>query len=155
MQVTQPSVFKSPIDGVTKGRAPVYLCQLIGFSVRKVAEICNISWGSVCKIAKEKVLKRSIHKTIFKRGPARSKLSERQQRLLIRAIRVLRIREGNFTCKTQGAEKPNLAFSNIKIFNLYCGTCLRRRVFFTCLSLFDCGSFVYATVKPSGYRVVV
>ena len=63
-----------------------------------MAEICNISRGSVCRIAKEKLLRRSIPKTIFKRGP-KFKLSERQQRLLIRAIKVLRNREGNFTCK--------------------------------------------------------
>ena len=53
--------------------------------------------GSVCKIAKEKLLKRSIPKTIFKRGPARFKLSERQQGLLI--IKVLSNRDGNSTCK--------------------------------------------------------
>ena len=90
-------VFKSPIDGVTRARV-FHLCQLKGFSVRKVAEICNISRGSVCRVAKEKLLRRSVPKTIFKRGP-KFKLSERQQRLLIRAIKVLRSREGNFTCK--------------------------------------------------------
>ena len=61
-------VFKSPIDGVTRARV-FYLCRLKGFSVRKVAEICNISRGSVCRIAKEKLLRKSIPKTIFKRGP--------------------------------------------------------------------------------------
>ena len=90
-------VFKSPIDGVTRARA-FYLCRLKGFSIRKVAEICNISRGSVCRIAKEQLLRRSIPKAIFKTGP-KFKLSERQQRLLIRAIEVLRNREGNFTCK--------------------------------------------------------
>ena len=58
----------------------------------------NISRGSVCRIAKEKLLRRSIPKTSFKSGP-KCKLSERQQRLLIRAIKILRNREGNFTCK--------------------------------------------------------
>ena len=95
-------VFKSPINGVARARA-FYLCQLKGFSIRKVAEICNISMGSVCGIAKEKLLRRSIPKTIFKTGP-KFKLSKRQQRLLIRAIKVLRNREGNL-CKKQESSK--------------------------------------------------
>ena len=94
-------VFEGPIDGVIRGLA-FSLCRLKGFSVRKVAEICNISRGSVCKIVKEKLWKRSILKTMFKGGPARFKLSERQQRLLIRVIKVLRNRDRNFTCKRPG-----------------------------------------------------
>lgn len=90
-------VFKAAINGVTRARA-FYLRQMKGFSVRKVAEICNISRGSVCRIAKEKLGTTTRTKTIRKRGP-KFKLSERQQRQLIRAISVLRDRQGNFTCK--------------------------------------------------------
>lgn len=90
-------VFKTPINGVTRARA-FYLRRIKGLSIRKVAEICNISRGSVWRIANETLVNTYIPKKICKRGP-KFKLSERQQRQLVRAVRVLRQREGNFTCK--------------------------------------------------------
>ena len=90
-------VFKSYIDNVTRARAH-YLFRVKRLSVRKVAEICQISISSVSRIAKEGCSKKKSPNTYLKRGP-KFKLTEREKRQLIRCLRILRMRDGTFTCK--------------------------------------------------------
>ena len=86
-------VFKSRINSDTRARI-YYLRNLEGLTVRKVAEMYDVSRGSVIRIAKEKVGKRGFNKTKGNRGRPR-KLTTRQAR----SIRRLRIEEGSFSTK--------------------------------------------------------
>ena len=90
-------VFKRCIDNVTRARA-FYLSRVKGLSVRKVAGFCGISTASVVRISKGNCSTPSSARSSAKRGN-KFKLSERQRRHLIRCLRVLRKRDGAFTCK--------------------------------------------------------
>ena len=91
-------VFKFPIDSVTRARV-YYLCTIQGFSIRKVAEMCHISRGSVWRIKKEGILAmRACYKQQGQRGRP-FKLSSRDGRLLLRAMKRLREKESNFSCE--------------------------------------------------------
>ena len=90
-------VFRGAIDSVTRARA-YYLCRVQKLSIRKVADMCQISIGSVWRIKNEKRGQMSVKRTPRKRG-IKTKLTDRQKRLLIRCLKVLRKTEGNFTCK--------------------------------------------------------
>ena len=90
-------VFKSRINSDTRARI-YYLRNLKGLSVRKVAEKCDVSRGSVIRIAKEKAGKRCLNKTKGNRGRPR-KLTTRQARMVLRSIRRLRNEEGSFSAK--------------------------------------------------------
>ena len=90
-------VFKHCIDNVTRARA-FYLSRVKGLSVRKVAGFCGISTASVIRILKGNCNTPSSARSSAKRGN-KFKLSERQRRHLIRCLRVLRKRDGAFTCK--------------------------------------------------------
>lgn len=93
-------VFKSVIDSVTRARV-YYLCKVQGLSihVRRVAQMCHISRGSVWQITKERIgVSKESGKKHRKTGPA-LKLSERQRRQLLQDVVRLRKREGNFSCK--------------------------------------------------------
>ena len=90
-------VFKGTIDNMTRSRA-YYLRCVRGLSVRKVAEMCTISTASVWRIAMETCANKASSVNLSKRG-RKCKLTERQRRQLIRFLRVLRRREGTFTCK--------------------------------------------------------
>ena len=90
-------VFRGAIDSVTRARA-YYLCRVQKLSIRKVADMCQISIGSVWRIKNEKRGQMSVKRTPRKRG-IKAKLTDRQKRLLIRCLKVLRKTEGNFTCK--------------------------------------------------------
>ena len=90
-------VFKGIIDSMTRARA-YYLCRVKGLSVRTVASMCKISAATVYRIAHEKTYKSRTSEETCKRG-RKNKLSDRDERRLIRCITVLRKREGNFTCK--------------------------------------------------------
>ena len=90
-------VFKRAVDFVTQARVD-YLCQIQGLSTRKVAEMCNISRGSVCRITKERFSMTEKSKEHLKRGPA-FKLTAKQGRQILRAVVCLRQREANFSSK--------------------------------------------------------
>ena len=89
--------FKHCIDNVTRARA-FYLSRVKRLSVRKVADLCGISTASVVRISKANRSAPSRLRSSSKRG-RKFKLSERQRRHLIRCLRVLRKRDGTFTCK--------------------------------------------------------
>ena len=89
--------FKHCIDNVTRARG-FYLSQVKGFSVRKVADLCGISTASVVRISKANRSAPSRLRSSSKTG-RKFKLSERQRRHLIHCLRVLRKRDGSFTCK--------------------------------------------------------
>lgn len=89
-------VFKGKIDCDTRARV-FYLRHVQGLSVRKVAEICGVSRGSVLRIAQESRESRRSRKTLKKGRPR--KLTDRQRRLIIRSVSTLRNEEGNFSAK--------------------------------------------------------
>ena len=74
-------VFKGTIDSVTRARA-YYLCNIQGFSIRKVAQMCQISRGSVWRIKKEGLLGNKDCKEHIGRGRP-VKLSARDGRQLV------------------------------------------------------------------------
>ena len=99
-------VFQGAIDSVTRARA-YCLCRIEGFSLRKVAKMCNISPTSVWRMINEDIpgtgrtskglaAKRKPIQRLLKRGRP-SKLSQREGRQLTRAIKKLRDRDGNFS----------------------------------------------------------
>lgn len=68
-------VFKGKIDCDTRARV-FYLRHVQGLSVRKVAEICDVSRGSVLRIAQESRESKRSRKTLKKGRPR--KLTDRQ-----------------------------------------------------------------------------
>ena len=80
-------VFRGEIDSVTRARA-YYLCRMQKLSIRKVADMCQISIGSVWRIKNEKRGQMSVKRTPRKRG-IKAKLTDRQKRLLVRCLKVL------------------------------------------------------------------
>ena len=82
---------------MTRARA-FYLSHVKRLSVHKVAGFCGISTASVVRISKGNCSTPSSARSSEKRGN-KFKLSERQRRHLIRCLRVLRKRDGAFTCK--------------------------------------------------------
>ena len=72
-------VFRGAIDSVTRARA-YYLCRVQKLSIRKVADMCQISIGSVWRIKNEKRGQMSVKRTPRKRG-IKAKLTDRQKRL--------------------------------------------------------------------------
>lgn len=89
-------VFKGKIDCDTRARV-FYLRHVQGLSVRKVADICDVSRGSVLRIAQESRESKRSRKTLKKGRPR--KLTDRQRRLIIRSVSTLRNEEGNFSAK--------------------------------------------------------
>ena len=86
-------VFQGVIDSVTRARV-YYLCKIQGLSLRRVAEMCQISYTSVSRITKEGADgNRESSKQHAKRGP-KMKLSARHKRQILRAIVRLRERVG-------------------------------------------------------------
>ena len=90
-------VFKCKIDSVTRARV-YYLCKIQGFPIRKVARMCHISRGSVWRIKKEGLRENKEYMEHGRKGRP-PKLSARDGRQLVRAIKRLRGREGNFSCQ--------------------------------------------------------
>ena len=88
-----PSTVK--VDNMTRARA-YYLHRVQGLPVRQVATLCNISAASVWNFSRAKERPRAEVKT--KRVRSR-KLTKRQERDIIRALKKLRLDEGNFCTK--------------------------------------------------------
>ena len=84
------------IDNETRARVH-YFHRVQGLSTRETAKLCQISSASVGRICQEKA-KPTEEKVFRPRGRAR-KLTERQERQVIRALFKLRQTEGNFTTK--------------------------------------------------------
>ena len=81
-----------------QGACAYNLFRVKRLSVRRVAEICQIFILSASRIAKEGCSKKKLLNTCLKRGP-KFKLSEREKRQVIKCLRILRMRNGTFTCK--------------------------------------------------------
>ena len=111
-------VFKCCIDNVTRARA-FYLSCVKGLPVSKVAGFCSISTASVVRISKGNCITPSSARSSAKRG-SNFKLSERQRRYLIHCLRVLRKRDGVFTCKRlmeeAGIEEGKVSMRTITLY---------------------------------------
>ena len=87
-----------------------------GLSVRKIADICNVSPSSVLRICREKLGKKKCPKTPSNRTTrGRPKtLSARQERQLLRCLVALRNEEGNFNAK-EVLEKAGLSIADVSV----------------------------------------
>ena len=87
-------VFKGRVHSDTRARV-FYLRHVQGLSIRKVADLCNVSRSSVLRIAQEHRESKRSQKTSRKGRPR--KLSERQKRLIVRSLLTLRNEEGSYS----------------------------------------------------------
>ena len=108
-------VFRSCINSDIRARV-FSLRHIEGLSVRKIADICNVSPSSVLRICREKLGKKKCPKTPSNRTTrGRPKtLSARQERQLLKCLVALRNEEGNFNAK-QALEKAGLSIADVSV----------------------------------------
>lgn len=108
-------VFNGRIDSDIRARV-FYLRHIEGLSLRKVADLCNVSLSSVLRISEERRARKIRTKTTtttLRRGRPR-KLTNRQGRLILRCMVNLRSEEGNFSAK-RIMERAGVSNSNVSV----------------------------------------
>ena len=107
--------FRSRINSDIRARVSS-LRHIQGLSVRKIADLCNVSPSSVLRICREKFGKEKCPKTPSNRTTRGrpKKLNSRQERHLLRCLVALRSEQGNFNAK-QVMEKAGLSIADVSV----------------------------------------